>query len=125
MSPYDLPRLGNWAYYVRMETTSNPITHTNFDGTFTIRGRFTVTVACPGSGHHLNSMGVVQSLLPEGFDTSGFGGQVEGTDRLDGIREVGCYDLGGDREALHAVLTADIDAPSGRTISFTEITEVK
>jgi hypothetical protein len=108
-----------------METTSNPTTHINFDGTFTIRGRFTVTVACPGSGHHVNSIGVVQILLPAGFDTSGSGGQVEGTDRLDGIREVRCYDLGGDREALHTALTADIDLPWGHTISFTEITEVK
>ena len=104
---------------------NQPTTHTNLDGTFVIRGRFTVTIACPGSDHHVNSIGCIQNLLPEGFDTSGSGGQVEGTDRLDGIREVGCYDLGGDREALHAALTADIDAPWGRTISFTEIKEGK
>ena len=100
-------------------------TYTNFDGTFAVRGRFTVTIACPGSGHHVNSIACTQSLLPEGFDTSGSGGQVEGTDRLDGIRKVECLDLGGDREALHTALTADIDLPWGRTISFTEITEAK
>ncbi len=107
-----------------METTSNPTTHINFDGTFTIRGRFTVTIVVGRMGY-VNAIGVTAALLPEGFDTSGFGGQVEGTDRLDGIIEVGCYDLGGDQEALHAALTADIDAPWGRTISFTEITEAK
>ena len=101
--------------------------HTNFDGTFTIRGRFTVTMKAStgGYGFITNAIWQVNGLLPKGFDTSGSGGQVEGTDRLDGILKVGCLDLGRDREALHTALTADIDAPWGSTISFTEITEVK
>ena len=106
--------------------TDLPTTHTNFDGTFVVRGRFTVTIACP-SGGHVGSIGIVGAqLLPKGFDTSGCGGQVEGTDRLDGIIEVGCLDLGGDRDALHAALTASVDSPFPNTaIAFTEITEVK